>query len=392
MFRFLIKFDRRFAVGSIIIQWTVYLDLGLTQSQGRLLLSIVANKEIRAEELKENADVRRELEQTAGTRPAKPQVEPAQKLWLVVYALVLFGLGAVYYLLRLGYFDFADVYLPLLERSALGAIAIVLVLMILRAVRVFVVRPLSSAAARYNLNRVVKLVRGLAVFFICLSVLFANWYTAVVSLGLISLVLGFALQTPITSVIGWIYILVKVPYKVGDRIKIGEAAGDVIGVGYLDTTLWEFGGQHLSTANHPSGRLIKFPNSHVLSTVVYNYSWSLFPYIWNDVKFQIAYQSDLEFVARVMRETAEEEVGEVMMERVRVYRELLAQTPVDQLEVQERPVVVFRVGENTWIEAIVRYLVEPKRAGSVKNRLIKKMLERLNAEPEKVMFPRADAR
>jgi small-conductance mechanosensitive channel len=27
---------------------------------------------------------------------------------------------------------------------------------------------------------------------------------------------------------------------VGDRIQIGDATGDVIDVGYLDTTLWEF--------------------------------------------------------------------------------------------------------------------------------------------------------
>ena len=130
----------------------------------------------------------------------------------------------------------------------------------------------------------------------------------------------------------------------------------------------------------------------MLNAAVFNYSWPLFPYIWNDIKFQIAYQSDLEFVARVMRETAEEEVGEEMMERIGVFRELLQQTPVDQLEVQERPVVVFRVGENTWIEAIVRYLVEPRQAGPVKNRLIKKMLARLNAEPQKVLFPKADSR
>ena len=93
-----------------------------------------------------------------------------------------------------------------------------------------------------------------------------------------------------------------------------------------------------------------------------------------------------------MREAAEEEVGEAMLKQVRIYRELLAKTPVDELEVQERPVVVFRVAENTWIEAIVRYLVEPRRAGQVKSRLINKMLERLNAEPDKVMFPRADLR
>jgi small-conductance mechanosensitive channel len=188
-----------------------------------------------------------------------------------------------------------------------------------------------------------------------------------------------------------VYILVKTPYRVGDRIRIGDATGDVIDVRYLDTTLWEVGGEHVST-NHPSGRLIKFPNSNVLSNAIYNYSWPGFPYIWNDIKFQIAYQSDLEFVARVLREAAAEEVGEAMMERVRTYRELLKQTPIDQLEVSEYPTVVFRVSENTWIEAIVRYVVEPRNSGPVKTRLLQKMLERLNAEPERVMFPRGDAR
>ena len=347
----------------------------------------------KVELLKQNVDVQRELEQTTEKQPAgAPKIPPVSALWLLPYIAALIALAAVYYVSRLGYLAFAADYVPVIERSMLGGMAIVFVLLVFRAVRIYLIRPLTNNAARYNLNRVIKLLAGLAVFFIVLSVLFANWYTAVLSLGLISLILGFALQTPITSFIGWIYILVKVPYKVGDRIKIGEAAGDVIGVSYFDTTLWEFGGELLRTANHPSGRLIKFPNSKVLSTVVYNYSWSLFPYVWNDIKFQVAYQSDLEFVAQVMRDAAGEEVGEAMRERIRTYRELLSQTPVDQLEVQERPVVVFRVGDNTWIEAIVRYLVEPKRAGSVKSRLIKTMLDRLNAEPEKVMFPNGNNR
>jgi small-conductance mechanosensitive channel len=165
----------------------------------------------------------------------------------------------------------------------------------------------------------------------------------------------------------------------------------VIDVGYLDTTLWEFGGQYLST-DHPSGRIIKFPNSDVLSNPVYNYSWPLFPYIWNEVKFQVAYDSDFEFIARTMQEVTEAELGESMMENVKVFRELLAQTPVDRLEVRERPAVFFRVGDNTWIEAIVRYLVYPREAGRVKNRLIKTLLERLNAEPERVKFPKSNMR
>jgi len=87
----------------------------------------------------------------------------------------------------------------------------------------------------------------------------------------------------------------------------------------------EFGGDFLST-DHPSGRVIRFPNAKVLSSSVYNYSWPLFPYIWNEIKFNVAYESDLDFVARTMQDVAEEELGEAMLERVRTYTELLAET------------------------------------------------------------------
>jgi small-conductance mechanosensitive channel len=351
------------------------------------------SKYAEVEELKKDEDIRRALEQTGGTSTSKPvpTIQSKHKFWIGIYITLLVALGGLFYLFRLDFFPFVGKYSGLVERFTLGVIAIILLLTIANLARAFLIEPLDNQVARFNLNRITTLFVGLGIFFIALSILFANWYTAVVSLGLISLILGFALQTPITSFIGWIYILVKIPYQVGDRIIIGEAAGDVIDVSYLDTTLWEFGGKHLST-DHPSGRIIKFPNSTVLNTAVFNYSWSLFPYIWNDIKFQIGYQSDLEFVSRVMREAAQEEVGEVMMERVSTYRELLQQTPVDELEVNERPVVVFRVGENTWIEAIVRYLVEPRRSGEVKTRLIKKMLKRLNEEPGRVMFPKGDMR
>ncbi len=349
-------------------------------------------KQAEVEKLKKDEDVRRALEQTAGTdKPVKPAVEPKQKFRLFTYFILLLGFGAFYWLLHLQVFGFAEQYVPLLQRLSLGALAIVVLLTLIKAIKLYVIERLSNHAARYNLNQIINLVAGLIIVFVVLSLLFAEWYTAIVSLGLISLVLGLALQTLISSFFGWIYILVKVPYKVGDRIKIGEATGDVIDVSYLDTTLWEFGGQLVST-DHPSGRIIKFPNSKVLNSSVYNYSWSLFPYIWNDIKFQIAYQSDLDFVAKTMREAAAEEVGEAMMERIRIYRELLEQSPVDQLEVREYPSVVFRTSTNTWIEAICRYLVEPRTSGSVKTRLVKKMLERLNAEPGKVMFPNGNSR
>jgi len=348
--------------------------------------------EDKVEELKQQSDIQKALEQTAVPKelisvPAKRK----QKLFLGTYFTFLLLFTGFYYLLRLGLFYVANPYRPFVQRVLVGSMAIVITLGLARTLDVYFISRVQDSVSKYNIRRIVKLLAALLVALIVITVLFANWYTAMVSLGLGSLILGFALQTPITSFFAWIYILVRAPYRVGDRIRIEDATGDVIDVGYLDTTLWEFGGEYLST-DHPSGRVIKFPNSVVLRSAVYNYSWPLFPYIWNEIKFNVAYESDLEFVAKTMRQVAEEEIGEAMLERVRTFRSLLSETPVDQLEVREYPNVLFRVNDNTWLEAIVRYLVEPRRAGRVKSKLIEKMLTELNNEPNKVMFPKGAAR
>jgi small-conductance mechanosensitive channel len=342
-----------------------------------------------AEELAKEPDVKEALDQTGDKPPVKAQV--ADKLWFLTDALLLVGCGVLVYLLNLKWLPLPDATLLLVLRITRGAMLIIIVLAAAKAVHVYLIAPISDAPTRFTLRRIARLVVVILVALIAISILFVNWYTALISVGVISVIVGLSVQMPMTSFIGWIYILVRRPYRVGDRIKIEDATGDVIDVGYIDTTLWEFGGQYLST-DHPSGRIIKFPNSKVLNTIVYNYSWPLFPYIWNEIKFQIAYQSDLEFVATTMQRIVEEELGEEMMERVSTYRELLAKTPVDELEVRARPRVLFRADEVTWIDAIVRYLAPPRQAGSIKTLLIPKLLAALNAAPEKVMFPAGAAR
>ena len=351
------------------------------------------NEKAEVEQLKEQEDVRAALKQTPGTKESMPPpaAELKDKLWFGTYLLALFVLLALYYLLGSNVIPAEFQYVRILRNLVLGVVFIVLIGAIAKSIRVYLINQIDSKAARYNLTRVLNLLAFLAMVIVVLTVLSASWYTAIVSLGVLSLILGFALQTPITSLIGWVYLLIRHPYRVGDRIEIGDARGDVIDVNYLDTTLWEFGGPYLST-QHPSGRIIKFPNSLVLNETVYNYSWPLFPYIWNEIKFNIAYDSDLEFVAQVMKEVVEEELGEKMMDLVGVYRELLRHTPVDELEIRERPVVHFRPSDNTWLEAIVRYLVHPKESGRVKTRIITKLLERLNAEPQRVLFPKSNLR
>jgi small-conductance mechanosensitive channel len=345
-----------------------------------------------AEQLSQQPDVRKELERTGVKKPTeKVKAEAKDKFWFVTHALLLIGCAVFYYLAGSKRIPLPQGSIDLAHRILRGSVFIILVLAMTKAISVYVIGQIDDPSHRFTLKRIIHLLAAILIALIAVSIVFVNWYAAVTALGVGTIIIGLAVQTPMTSFLGWIYILIRRPYQVGDRIKIDDASGDVIDVGYLDTTLWEFGGQYIS-GDHPSGRIIKFPNSKALSSVVWNYSWPLFPYIWNEIKFQIAYQSDLKFVAETMQRIVTEEIGPEMMERVGLYRDLLARTPVDELEVREHPRVIFRVDEVTWVDAIVRYLVSPREAGSIKSRLIPKLLTALNAAPEKVMFPKGDAR
>ena len=339
------------------------------------------------EEISKRPEIRKELERATGQkRREKIETHGRDRFWFVLHVVVLAVCAAIYFLIGAKVIPLPESGVGIAQRILKAAVLITIVLAVARAISVYGLARIEDASTRFTLQRIAHLVVALAVAVIVVSIIFVNWYAAIAAFGVGSIIVGLAVQTPMKSFIAWIYILVRQPFRVGDRIQIGDATGDVIDVGYLDTTLWEFGGKYIS-GDHPSGRLIKFPNEKVLDELIYNYSWPLFPYIWNEVKFQVAYNADLEFIASTMQKITEEELGRDMMERVQTFRDLLARTPVDELDVHEHPRVIFRVGENTWLEAIVRYLVAPREAGRVKTRLIKKLLAALNAAPDKVMFP-----
>jgi small-conductance mechanosensitive channel len=317
--------------------------------------------------------------------------EKSEKIWLGSYIVLMVIFLAAWLLLRLEVFQVFGKYRILLQKLAMGGFVSCIVLGISKLLQLIILKKAHLKSTRYNLVRLVKLLSVIVIILIITSFLFVNWYAAAVSLGLISLILGFALQTPISSFIGWVYILIRNPYRIGDRIQIDTFKGDVVEIGYLDTTLWEFAGEYL-TNDLPSGRLIRFPNSLIFQSAVFNYSWQRFPFIWNEIPFHIAYESDLEFVQKTIRETTISELGEEMAEKIHDFKEMMQNTPVDDLDIKEYPFVSFRTNANTWIEATVTYLVDPKHASATRSRLMKKIVSALLSGPDRVMFPKSNAR
>ncbi|MFL5753284.1 MAG: mechanosensitive ion channel family protein [Bacteroidia bacterium] len=319
----------------------------------------------------------------------KEQVK--HKIWIAGYLILALAALTLYFLMKLHMFGLFGNYRDILQKLALGSFFAILILAASKFFESLILKRTRVVYTRYNLVKMIRLLSWLLILAISVSFLFEHWYSAAVSLGLFSLILGFALQNPISSFIGWLYILVRQPYHVGDRIRIDAFKGDVVEVNYLDTTLWEFSGDYLSN-DLPSGRLIRFPNALVLSSAVYNYSWDKFPYIWNEIPFHVAYESNLKVVEGIIKRITREELGQDMAENIERFKKLVEQTPVDELEVKEYPFVSYRINVNTWVEVMVTYLVEPKKATATRSMLIKKILAELNEHKDEVMFPNSNAR
>jgi small-conductance mechanosensitive channel len=92
-------------------------------------------------------------------------------------------------------------------------------------VKVYAIGRIDDAVTRFTLRRIQYLIVGMLIAIIAVSVIFVNWYAALTALGIGSIIVGLAVQTPMKSFIAWIFILVRRPYQVGDRIKIDDAPG-----------------------------------------------------------------------------------------------------------------------------------------------------------------------
>jgi len=242
----------------------------------------------------------------------------------------------------------------------------------------------ASKRRQHDLRNVLRLSFGLVGAIGLAGVVTEQWLGVLFSLGVVGFGVTFALQQPLFSLIGWVYIMVNRPYQVGDRVEIEGSKGDVVEVNFLVTTLWEINGE-LVSSNQPSGRTITLPNSVVLSSHVKNFTQEEFPYVWNEISVEVAYETDLAFATETMTRIADEVVGEEMERNVERYRKRLAETPVE-LEVQSTPTVNV-TQETSWVKLKVRYIVHPRRGQRTKNQLYERILTEFNEHPDRVKFP-----
>ncbi len=207
---------------------------------------------------------------------------------------------------------------PTTQGKLIQSLAVVILLMVLRGLALWIIsRRTEDVRFRYHARKVssyVAVVLGLVL-------LGRIWFTAFrdigTFLGLVSAGLAIALKDIVGSVAGWLYLLWQRPFEVGDRIQIGEHAGDVIDIRLFRFTLIEIG--NWVDADQSTGRVILIPNSRILIDVIANYSKG-FQYIWNELPVLITFESNWEKAKRILQQivdTHSADLSEAAMQSVR---------------------------------------------------------------------------
>ncbi|HEV2130302.1 MAG TPA: mechanosensitive ion channel domain-containing protein [Longimicrobiaceae bacterium] len=270
-------------------------------------------------------------------------------------------------------------------------------ILIIAGVLVRLLRPALRRVLRgwERSNAAVALV-GFAIWLLALgiaiSVLVGDIRALVGSLGLVGLALSWALQTPIESFTGWLMNSFQGYYRVGDRVAVGDAFGDVYRIDFLTTTVWEIGGPDRGSfvqAEQPTGRLITFPNYEVLRGSIVNLTRD-FPFVWDELTVSVANKSDLRYAVDVLQALARSVLGEQMASPVQRYEEILRRERLE-IAIAHEPQVFVSL-DDFWTNLTIRYLVAARERRKWKSQLALAATEELN-KPEHAdrilsVFPR----
>lgn len=109
-------------------------------------------------------------------------------------------------------------------------------------------------------------------------------------ISVISAAMTIALREIIMNFFCGLYIKVKKPFKVEDRIQIDDLKGDVMSISALDFEVLEVSTKEEN--GQSTGVVVTFPNSVVFSKAIKNINKG-FKYVWNELTVKVKMDSDL---------------------------------------------------------------------------------------------------
>ena len=242
----------------------------------------------------------------------------------------------------------------------------------------------GSIQAKFWTRQAISLFGMVVLLLGLLSIWFSDPTRLATAFGLVTAGLAFALQQPVTSIAGYFVILRGATFNVGDRISMGGVRGDVLRLGFIQTTIMEMGQPPSVQGADPAmwvksrqftGRIVTVSNSKIFAEPVYNYTRD-FPFIWEEMVIPITYEADRAKVEAIMLDAAHEFAGNAEEIAAGAKADLEARFGVDPLDLD--PKVFFRITDN-WLELTVRFIVTTHQIRATKDAMSRKIITALDA-------------
>ncbi len=243
-----------------------------------------------------------------------------------------------------------------LQGNLLWSVAILVALAILHRIAVRIIwSRIEDVRLRYRWRKIASY----SLFAVGVLLIGPIWIEAFRSVatffGLLSAGLAIALRDMITNLAGWLFIAWRRPFQVGDRIQIGDFAGDVIDQRAFQFTLLEIG--NWVDADQSTGRVIHVPNGKVFTEPLANFSQGL-EYIWNELPVLVTFESDWRKAKRILQEIAVRH-GDTLSEEAE--RRVLSSVRRFMIFYSTLKPIVYTGVEDSGVLLTIRYVCEPRR-------------------------------
>ena len=210
----------------------------------------------------------------------------------------------------------------------------------------------------------------------------SNFQSITTFLGLLSAGIAIALKDIFVNVAGWVFIYVRKPFDVGDRIQIGEFKGDVVDLRLFQFSLLEVG--NWVDAEQSTGRIVHVPNGKVFTDPQANYSQG-FEYIWNEQHLYISLDSDYKKAQQLLKDI----LYHLMQDGFKSIERAMMKAHKEHFIHfgQYTPTVYTKINERG-IQLSMRYLCHPRKRRVYEHQVTEAVLERFRSEKDiRIVYP-----
>ena len=226
----------------------------------------------------------------------------------------------------------------------------------------------------YTINQRNKTLLSIILFFIIIYIWHEQLKEVITLISFISAAITLAARDIIFNYFCGIFIKIKKPIKVEDRVKVNDILGDVVNINALNTEILEVNVDN----NQSTGIIINVPNSTIFNNATKNYN-SVFKYIWDELEIKVDIKTDITKAKEILLDIIKGE--ETIKDIPKKMKKELVRSSTDYRIYYNNltPIIYTKIVEDG-ILLNIRFLIHPKKQRNIESNIYEQIIDRFRKE------------